>query len=275
MGGDALKVGQVVQLVSGGPKMTVHSMTMGRATCKWFDRHGNLKRGEFQAKGLVRLSSDLGSELDDYGASLTLGIGKELGALLTLDEILSLAGDVVAKHDGRPLLWPDRPLKPSKSAPDRIIRVTEDRCPSEPDVWFSWDDMPGICAVMPMFLLREVKEDRKARNDARGGRYVSGICEVLGVRLTLDEILALATWCYVQYRGDTSQKAEAITDGNHGRFWEFRIGSEIYTFDVDDLERAMRNGSQESGADVPAMNTEPRLHGKSVDNDDRGPCHER
>lgn len=164
----ALRPGQIVQLVSGGPPMTIHLVWGDIATCKWFDVHGDLKQGDFHRKGLVWVSPEPGKEpdVDDYGASLAFGIGKALGALLTLDEILSLASDVVLKHEGRPL-WPDRPLKPSKSTPDRIVRVTEDRCPSEPDVWFSWDDMPGICAVIPTYLLREAKDDRKARENAQ------------------------------------------------------------------------------------------------------------
>ena len=43
-----LKVGDVVQLTSGGPKMTVEIAGASRSGCVWFDPQQQLQRGEFK-----------------------------------------------------------------------------------------------------------------------------------------------------------------------------------------------------------------------------------
>lgn len=54
------KIGHVVQLKSGGPKMTVDSThtlsstegSIPRAICRWFDEHGNQCEGQFSMASL-------------------------------------------------------------------------------------------------------------------------------------------------------------------------------------------------------------------------------
>ena len=43
--------GDIVQLKSGGPKMTVHSVEPSRITCQWF-AGSKLERGSFPAESL-------------------------------------------------------------------------------------------------------------------------------------------------------------------------------------------------------------------------------
>jgi uncharacterized protein YodC (DUF2158 family) len=57
MSNDAIKAGDVVQLKSGGPKMTVEKIyqTPSRKTmvhCKWFDKDNNIKAESFEPGSL-------------------------------------------------------------------------------------------------------------------------------------------------------------------------------------------------------------------------------
>lgn len=50
------KIGDVVQLKSGGPKMTISSEKDerdGTVHCEWFDESGQLKAGRFKAQVLA------------------------------------------------------------------------------------------------------------------------------------------------------------------------------------------------------------------------------
>jgi uncharacterized protein YodC (DUF2158 family) len=42
--------GDVVRLNSGGPKMTVHSLSGQKLSCQWFDRNGKKHTSEFDAQ---------------------------------------------------------------------------------------------------------------------------------------------------------------------------------------------------------------------------------
>lgn len=62
-----LKIGDVVMLKSGGPKMTVISLPSShtsRHTCEWFDEGGELKRSPFPIDA-IRIVSDSRSIKED------------------------------------------------------------------------------------------------------------------------------------------------------------------------------------------------------------------
>ena len=53
---DNLQIGDVVQLKSGGPTMTVHQVNNDRSViCQWFDRDGALKTEPFQPAQLKKV----------------------------------------------------------------------------------------------------------------------------------------------------------------------------------------------------------------------------
>ncbi len=56
---DVLDVGDVVQIKSGGSKMTIESVTKdgGYVSCVWSDKDGEIQRGEFSAKVLSKSGS--------------------------------------------------------------------------------------------------------------------------------------------------------------------------------------------------------------------------
>jgi len=58
---DNLQVGDVVQLKSGGPTMTVNQITSGTAYCQWFDKDGALKNGGFQPQQLKKAEPQEGA----------------------------------------------------------------------------------------------------------------------------------------------------------------------------------------------------------------------
>lgn len=57
MADSAIKAGDVVQLASGGQKMTAvgESMTPGNWVCEWFDAKNVAKNGEFALTSLVKV----------------------------------------------------------------------------------------------------------------------------------------------------------------------------------------------------------------------------
>ncbi len=59
------KAGDIVQLKSGGPKMTVvgpygggHSWERGKIQCQWFSKDGTLGTANFERNTLVKCSDD-------------------------------------------------------------------------------------------------------------------------------------------------------------------------------------------------------------------------
>lgn len=53
---DNLQVGDVVQLKSGGPAMTIQQVHSDRSVfCQWFDKEGALKQGSFQPQQLQKV----------------------------------------------------------------------------------------------------------------------------------------------------------------------------------------------------------------------------
>lgn len=54
---DGIKPGDVVQLKSGGPKMTVASINAGRAICEWFDG-GRREAHGFNLEVLVKVPDE-------------------------------------------------------------------------------------------------------------------------------------------------------------------------------------------------------------------------
>jgi len=56
MANDAIKDGDIVQLKSGGPKMTVNGKgtTSGHVWCTWFDKEGKPQSGEFNPIALIK-----------------------------------------------------------------------------------------------------------------------------------------------------------------------------------------------------------------------------
>jgi uncharacterized protein YodC (DUF2158 family) len=53
------QVGDVVQMKSGGPTMTINAVNNnGELFCQWFDKDGALKTGHFQAAQLKKAESD-------------------------------------------------------------------------------------------------------------------------------------------------------------------------------------------------------------------------
>ncbi|CAO3453251.1 hypothetical protein [Azospirillum argentinense] len=67
---EEFKPGDVVQLKSGGPKMTVQSAGESAMTgipfayCSWFDKAGNRKTEEFAPASLVKVGDDGGKGSD-------------------------------------------------------------------------------------------------------------------------------------------------------------------------------------------------------------------
>ena len=47
--------GEVVQLKSGGPKMTVENIAHGKVFCQWFDENNNLQRNMFAPESLEKV----------------------------------------------------------------------------------------------------------------------------------------------------------------------------------------------------------------------------
>ncbi len=54
---DEIKAGDVVQLKSGGPKMTVRSVTGRECKCQWFDE-SKLTSGMFRLASLIKVEED-------------------------------------------------------------------------------------------------------------------------------------------------------------------------------------------------------------------------
>lgn len=59
---EQFKIGDVVQLASGGPKMTVNYVDVGhkpfKIWCLWFDRSEEVKKGEFSADSLRAIPAE-------------------------------------------------------------------------------------------------------------------------------------------------------------------------------------------------------------------------
>src|SRR6266566_8335263 len=56
-----LQVGDVVQLKSGGPTMTINTINNDRSLfCQWFDKNGELKTGRFEAAQLKQVEPPSG-----------------------------------------------------------------------------------------------------------------------------------------------------------------------------------------------------------------------
>ena len=57
------KVGDVVQLKSGGPLMTVNKVGSGEIGCQWFDKAGDDVKTRFFAPETLELWTDEGAEV--------------------------------------------------------------------------------------------------------------------------------------------------------------------------------------------------------------------
>jgi uncharacterized protein YodC (DUF2158 family) len=57
MADSGFKKGDVVQLKSGGPKMTITNprQTDGTVFCEWFDKDGDRQNGAFEPESLVKV----------------------------------------------------------------------------------------------------------------------------------------------------------------------------------------------------------------------------
>jgi uncharacterized protein YodC (DUF2158 family) len=55
-----MKVGDLVELKSGGPKMTVSLLDNGEAHCVWFDHDHNERRGKYPEGSLKEAEDDDG-----------------------------------------------------------------------------------------------------------------------------------------------------------------------------------------------------------------------
>lgn len=61
MDAETFKVGDVVQLKSGGPRMTVHEVLSGGVRCKWF-AGSKLEEGYFEVEALIKPKATRGKE---------------------------------------------------------------------------------------------------------------------------------------------------------------------------------------------------------------------
>jgi uncharacterized protein YodC (DUF2158 family) len=59
-----LKVGDIVELKSGGPAMTVHEVSGTVITCTWFDEAKQLHGADFQETELKSPSADFKGPID-------------------------------------------------------------------------------------------------------------------------------------------------------------------------------------------------------------------
>jgi uncharacterized protein YodC (DUF2158 family) len=60
-----LSIGNVVELKSGSPKMTVKEVDLERVVCNWFTFDGILEEGDFYCAQLIDVSVITGENQDD------------------------------------------------------------------------------------------------------------------------------------------------------------------------------------------------------------------